>query len=384
MHIACIHQGYELYGSDRCFAESVRTIRALMPSARITVVLPRPGPIVDLIEGVADAVLYEPLWILRRRGLARLATLGLLRLPLALYRAARRLADCDLVYVNTTVVADYLLAARLFPGRAILHVHEIPEGMVRAALRELVRWSGAEVIFNSQATRAAFDLPESVRTRVIYNGIAGPAAPEPVTYDGTRPLRLLMLGRLSRIKGQEVLLDAIEAMPAALRDRIELRIVGSAFEDPAREEALAERVARSDMAGRMTLRPFDPEPSAHYRWADVVVVPSRLPESLGRVAIEAMAFGRPPLVSAIGGLVEVVEAGRTGWTMPPDDAAALAEAIAGIIADPASLAALAPAARARYERLFSEAAVADAFAALLKPRLAARQNRAAAPASVHP
>ena len=284
MHIACIHQGYELYGSDRCFAETVATLRALAPSARITVVLPRPGPIVGLLEEVADAIVYEPLWILRRRGLARLATLGLLRLPMALGRALRRLGECDLVYVNTTVVADYLLASRLLPGRTLLHVHEIPEGFVRTVLRGLIRWSGAEVIFNSKATRDAFALPAGMRSRVIYNGIDGPPVPEPVSYDGRRPLRLLMIGRLSRIKGQEVLLDALGRLTPALRARIELRIVGSAFEDPERESALAERVANLD---GVTLQPFDPEPAAHYRWADIVVVPSRLPESLGRVAIRS-------------------------------------------------------------------------------------------------
>ena len=45
MRIACVHQGYELYGSDRCFAESVAAIRAAFPEADIEVVLPRRGPI---------------------------------------------------------------------------------------------------------------------------------------------------------------------------------------------------------------------------------------------------------------------------------------------------------------------------------------------------
>lgn len=383
MHIACIHQGYELYGSDRCFAETVATLRALSPEARITVVLPRPGPILVLLDGLADEIVFEPLWILRRRGLARLATLGMLALPAALARALRRLATCDLVYVNTTVVADYLLAARAFPGRTILHVHEIPEGLVRTVLRALVRWSGADIVFNSQATRAAFALPEPRRASVIYNGIAGPARPEPVTYDGIRPLRLLMLGRLSRIKGQDVLLDALDLLPAALRRRIDLRIVGSAFEDEAREEALAERIARSGFGERTTLQPFDPDPAPHYRWADVVVVPSRLPESLGRVAIEAMAYGRPPVVSAIGGLVEVVEDGRTGWTVPPDDAQALAATLARIVEAPAALRDLADAGRRRYETLFSEAAVGRAFAGLLGPRLS-RLGAVRASVAVYP
>ncbi len=371
MRIACVHQGYELYGSDRCFAETVRAIRAAQPAAEITVVLPRRGPIVALLEGVATRIVFEPLWVLRRRGFARLMTLGLLRLPGALLRAARRFATHDLVYINTTVVADHLVVARFFPGRAILHAHEIPEGLVRAALRTLLRFSRAEIVFNSRATRAAFALPPAQRTHVIYNGIAGPAEAAPTAYDGSRPLRLLMLGRISRIKGQDVLLDAIEALPEPVRSRLELRIVGSAFEDEARERALAERIAGPSLRGRVAWMPFDPDPAHHYRWADIVVVPSRLPESLGRVAIEAMAYGRAALVSAIGGLVEVIEDGRTGWTVAPDRSEALSDALSRILADPAAWSGFGAAGRARYEAVFSEAAAAEAIAALVAPRAGA-------------
>jgi glycosyltransferase involved in cell wall biosynthesis len=381
MRIACVHQGYELYGSDRCFAETVRAIRAAQPAGEITVVLPRHGPIVGLLEGVASEIVFEPLWVLRRRGFARLMTLGLLRLPGALVRAARRFATHDLVYINTTVVADHLLVSRLYPGRAILHAHEIPEGLVRSVLRTLLRFSRAEIVFNSRATRAAFSLPPGQRAHVIYNGIAGPGAAKPATYDGSRPLRLLMLGRISRIKGQDVLLDAIEALPEPARSRLELRIVGSAFEDEARERALAERIAGPSFGGRVTWMPFDPDPAHHYRWADIVVVPSRLPESLGRVAIEAMAYGRPALVSAIGGLVEVIEDGRTGWTVPPDRPEALTDALTRILADPAAWSGFGAAGRTRYEAVFSEAAAAEAIAALVAPRAGTLPDDAAGPAA---
>ena len=370
MRIACLHQGYELYGSDRSFVETVRFIREIFPSADLTVVLPRSGPIVPLLEGVATRIDYEPLWILRRKGLARLATLGLLRLPFALLRAGRRFAGHDLVYVNTTMVADHLIVARAFPGRALLHVHEIPQGPVLTLLRGLVRWSKAQIVFNSQATRAAFALPEGRPARVIYNGLAGPPAPLRQSYDGTRPLRVLMLGRISRIKGQEVLLDALDLLPEDTRGRLDLRIVGSAFEAPERESALARRVAVSPAAGRVQLLPFDPEPEHHYRWADIVAVPSRLPESLGRVAIEAMAYGRPPLVSEIGGLREVVEHGRTGWCVPPDRPDRLAETLARIVAHPSAWAGFPEAGRQRYEALFSEDAARGAWHALLTERFA--------------
>lgn len=378
MRIACIHQGYELYGSDRSFIETVGALRETVPDADLSVVLPRRGPIVPFLESFATRVDYAALWILRRKGLARLATLGLLALPAALLRAGRRFTRADLVYVNTAVVADHLLAARFFPGKAILHVHEIPEGLALTVLRGLVRWSRAEVVFNSQATRDAFALPASVPARVIHNGIAGPPAALPQSYDGTRPLRVLMLGRLSRIKGQEVLLDALDGLPEAVARRIELRIVGSAFEDPERERRLAARVAASRHAGRVTLRPFTPDPDPHYRWADIVTVPSRLPESLGRVAIEAMAYGRPPLVSAIGGLAEVVEDGRTGWCVPPGRSADLAAALARIAAAPEAWTDFPEAGRRRYEALFTEATARRAIGALVQERLGALPGAGAA------
>ena len=80
----------------------------------------------------------------------------------------------------------------------------------------------------------------------------------------------------------------------------------------------------------VSVEPFAADTAPLYRWADVVVAPSKLPESLGRTAIEAMAFGRPALVSAIGGLTEVVADGETGWHVPPGDADALAARLADI------------------------------------------------------
>lgn len=374
--ITCVHQGFELYGSDRCFIESVQTIRAAYPAARIDVVLPRSGPIVAALEAIDCRIVIEPLWILRRRNLARLATLGMMALPFAVARALRRIRASDLVYVNTTVVADYLLAARLLPGRSVVHVHEIPEGAVLKVLRGLIRWSGANVVFNSRATEAAYAMPASVTARVVYNGIAGPALPNRQDYDDTRPLRLLMLGRISRIKGQDVLVEALASLPPAVRERIELRIVGSAFEDTAREAALAARIAEAGLSGQVSMQPFVTDPSDLYRWADVVAQPSQMPESLGRVAIEAMSYGVPALVTDLGGLTEVVAAGVTGWVVPAGSAKPLAETLARIVAEPTAWRGFGAAARARYESVFSVASAAEGIGSML--RLTLRGPRQAA------
>ncbi|MGT2480263.1 glycosyltransferase family 4 protein [Methylobacterium oryzae CBMB20] len=331
------------------------------------------------LEPFASAIVIAPLWILRRKNLARLATLGLMALPIAAIRAWRRIRASDLVYINTTVVADYLLAARLAPGRSVVHVHEIPEGAVLKVLRGLIRWSGANVVFNSRATERAYALPAGATARVVYNGIAGPAVPNRAAYDGSRPLRVLMLGRISRIKGQDVLVEALASLPEPVRRRIALRIVGSAFEDEAREQALVRRIAEAGLAEQVALEPFVADPTSLYRWADVVTMPSQRPESLGRVAIEAMAYGVPPLVTAVGGLPEVVEAGKTGWIVPPGGPEPIAAVLADLVADPARWRGFGQAARARYESLFSEASAAEGIEAVVRTTL--RRSRAADPSS---
>jgi glycosyltransferase involved in cell wall biosynthesis len=370
VRIACIHQGYELYGSDRCFIESVAAIRNAFPLAEIEVVLPAAGPIVAFLRDKADRVTIEPIWVLRRRSLPRMIMLGAVQLPIAIARAVRRLRKHDLVYVNTSVVVDYQIAARFFPGKVLLHIHELPAGASKLIFRGLARWSAAELIFNSRATKRAF-APSGERSgHVIYNGVAGPAAPEATTFNGSSPLRVLMLGRVNWWKGQNILLQAIASLPEDVRARLTVRIVGGAFENPRLEEALRDLVRRLGLARNVSVEPFAPDPSPLYRWADVVAVPSQQHESLGRVAIEAMAYGRPAIVSAVGGLTEVIADGRTGWFVPPGDVDALATRLRAIVEQPRTWRGFGAAGRERFEALFSESAAASAIASVMIDKLA--------------
>ena len=65
------------------------------------------------------------------------------------------------------MIVDYQLAARFFPGKVLLHIHELPTGASNLILRGLARWSGAEIIFNSRATKKAFAPLGAVRSRHI-------------------------------------------------------------------------------------------------------------------------------------------------------------------------------------------------------------------------
>jgi glycosyltransferase involved in cell wall biosynthesis len=103
---------------------------------------------------------------------------------------------------------------------------------------------------------------------------------------------------------------------------------------------------------------------ALYAGADVVVVPSVIPDALSRVVLEAMAAGRPVIGTTVGGTPELIEPERTGLLVERRDPVALAAAIARLLDDPALAARMGEAARARVETRFSPEASVDRLLAL--------------------
>jgi glycosyltransferase involved in cell wall biosynthesis len=138
------------------------------------------------------------------------------------------------------------------------------------------------------------------------------------------PLRLLNVGRMVRLKGQSILLEAV----ALLRDRgipTHLTIVG---EGPLRGE-LAQIIERLELAPFVTLAGYvgQDDIATYYDNADVFCLPS-LREGVPVVLMEAMTSGLPVVASGIMGIPELVEPDRNGLLVPPGRADLLADAIA--------------------------------------------------------
>src|SRR5690606_17021602 len=97
--------------------------------------------------------------------------------------------------------------------------------------------------------------------------------------------------------------------------------------------------------------------------ADVFVLPSRL-EGLPLSLLEALAAGRPVVASSIGGIVDVVRDGIEALLVPPDDPAALADAVRRVLHEPALADAIAHAGRMRVKTEFSAEGMARSVASI--------------------
>ena len=105
--------------------------------------------------------------------------------------------------------------------------------------------------------------------------------------------------------------------------------------------------------------PFTPL-ADYYRASDVCVQASR-EEGLGFSPLEAVACGVPVVASAVGGLLDTIRNGETGWSVPVGDAAAMASAIAEVLEGPAEAARRVANGRAMVQQLYDREVV---FAAL--------------------
>ncbi len=133
---------------------------------------------------------------------------------------------------------------------------------------------------------------------------------------------VLLAGRLRQWKGQSVLLEAIVRM--ARTDVCCVLVGGGARRITARLIRQAERLGIAD---RVRLVGNGDDMPAALMLADVVIHASTAPEAFGRVVIEAQAMARLVIAADLGGPVETVEHGVTGWRVPAGDVDALAAAI---------------------------------------------------------
>ncbi len=129
------------------------------------------------------------------------------------------------------------------------------------------------------------------------------------------------LAWLGRISPEKALEDALAAAEIA---QVPLKILGK-LEDEAYWQNLCQRFPRAE-ASYLGFLPTQELQAVVGRCRALVMTP-RWVEAFGNVAIEALACGVPVIAYDRGGPSEIVQSGTTGWLVPPDDVAALADAM---------------------------------------------------------
>ena len=178
-----------------------------------------------------------------------------------------------------------------------------------------------------------------------------------VESESALPILLGVVTRITPEKGIHFLVRAMaELKKTSLNSAVDIKllIVGGPYfqKDHDYMASLKQEVADLEVEDSVVFTGFLPDTRVVTTLLDIVLVPSIIPEACPRTIIEAMAVGKPVIATPLGGSKELVTP-ETGILAPPEDAKAIASAIAKLAADREQLAEMGKAARQRAEHLFS-------------------------------
>ena len=228
----------------------------------------------------------------------------------------------DIVHAHSFGAGFVTRIARLGRSRLIFCPHGWAFDMevsprVRSFVVALEKWLARRterivLISHHEVARAReIGIAES-KLVAVPNGIAAAVPSVPAAAWSDTRLKLLFVGRFDRQKGLDVLLEAIRP----LGGQVALRVVGAPVVSGGyRPDIVLDAVDYLGWLDRDGV-------AAQMKACDALVVPSRW-EGFGLVAIEAMRLSVPVIASAVGGLKEILDSGRYGFSVPPNDAFAL-------------------------------------------------------------
>jgi|APCry1669189000_1035189.scaffolds.fasta_scaffold00505_9 glycosyltransferase involved in cell wall biosynthesis len=236
------------------------------------------------------------------------------------YHAYSRASDADVLWCNGPVPSMATIGVRT---RRIVHLHQHPTGS-QATLLRLARRSAAATLVPSHTMAAMVK-----GTTAFPNWTDAPPPDFTRRIQDSAAVRIGFIGRISTVKGLDVLADSVALLPSNLKVR--LIVAGDDRFVPAAESAPV-RAALERISGVTEVVGWTNRDSFHAS-IDLLVVPSTWDEPFGLVAAEAMARRTPLLVTKSGALPEIVGPDHP-WIVRRRDPEALAAAMAEMIADP--------------------------------------------------
>ena len=356
--ITAIFSAPFLGGSELFNLEYLRRVHAR--GVEIDAIVPGAGAVADALAGISRSVhlvgVPNRLQVLSRFD-RRVRLLRLLAAPRALWSYSASLRDAlartrgpACCFGFRSQLATWVQRPAKQGRPVIWVVHEVvPPGPMarlwrRAALRASAVFAYSRAAAEQEAlSGAAVTVVPPTFDLSAFSALAPPASP---------PRRIGLIGDLFPLKNHL----AVPELVRRLRGRgleVEGVLVGRGQASARPELAAYARdvdAAVEQAGGGVELVSPQPDevPGALAR-IDLLVHLSTVPESFGRVCVEAMAAGRPVVAFGWGAVGDIVRDGETGLLCPPNDLDSVEAAIAGLIGDPARFTALA--ARAREHAL---------------------------------
>jgi len=312
--------------------------------------------------------------------------------PLTVLANAWRLAriakehDVQLIHARSRAPAwSALIAARLSGLPLVTTFHGIYNA--RSPLKRLynsVMARGAIVIANSEYTREhvlefydaerervvaiprGVDLAVFDRARVSADDIAAVRAGWGVAPDDARCV-IIAPARLTRWKGQLTLIEAVAIIEARRPGALKVIIAGDPQGRAGYVEEVKAAIEKAKLRDVVAVVGHLRHMNMAFAASDFAVFPVTEPEAFGRGAVEAQAMGVPVIASNLGGYIETVIEGETGFLAPPGAAQALAAAIERMLdLGPEQRAAMGSKGRDRVARLYSKEALQAATLAVYR------------------
>jgi glycosyltransferase involved in cell wall biosynthesis len=204
--------------------------------------------------------------------------------------------SCDALIVHTEANRRDLLER--YPAIDVRRVHVVPHGPLQA--------DACPLDGDRSKARAALGIAEDARVALNFGSIK--------PYKGLDLLVSAMPAVAQNVPHAFLLLAGRPARPS---DAPDLQVL--------KDRGIGHRADFEFISNKDAWK--------YYMAADVVVLPYRNITQSG-VLLSTMAFGKPAIVTAVGGLPEVIRPGKTGWVVPPENVPALADAMSEALADP--------------------------------------------------
>lgn len=220
----------------------------------------------------------------------------------------------DTVYINTVLPFGAALAGKIKGARVIYHIHEstVNPPMLKWFLFKMVSYSASNIINVSEYVAACHNI-KSVTNHLVYNSIDESFLAKRLTKKRQeKPENVLMVCSLKAYKGVFEYVTLANDHPQ-YQFRLVLNATQPEIDAFFKEKLLSKNIAV--YASQKDLHPF-------FQWADLIVNLSRPDgwvETFGLTIIEGMAYGLPAIVPPVGGILEVIQEGVSGFSADSRD-----------------------------------------------------------------